>query len=297
MPTYRRLLRLTLALVLVLVVMQQASKPGLYRLFFTEPSDAIKSASKKSSRSKSIPADSVNTDDHDDNGIEISLLASVSDSATWTPSDNDAFYGLLQSGGRVQGLHADARQAGVVAMLQQPQAYLKQTVSVSGKIARATRLVAKPNSANQTEYWELWMQPSDGNDLPVVAYVADVPPVVREVAGQNFVATGPLVRIEGIYLKRIAFRSRAGNELAPAIIGRMISPSFASTISSGDAAAATVVSEAASPRWGILVGLSALLGIGFAATVMIATQRASRRLRAGRRSMQTPTLDLEELRP
>ena len=208
-------------------------------------------------------------------------LQEVDDGAIWTQSDNQAFYRLLEAGGRI-GLNAPLpRQVGVVALLQQPDVYLHRRVLLTGTVARVSRLNSKSNDFGVEQYYELWLEPDDGSKRPVAFYSKTVTPAIEQILGVDFVTDGPKIDIEGVFLKRLAFRSQSGSELSPAIVGRIVAsqaPMFA-------APAATSMSSKISWEWP--VALAAFIGIGGAFAIMFASRISARRSRERRLATQS----------
>lgn len=289
---YRRLLRLILAFVLILVVMKQAGEPTIYRIFFSEPQNPSLLSTPPAKESLSDSADSADpADSPQGNGAataareqvaqeqaaqEQTDLANVDDGATWKPRDSPAFYRLLE-GTPLRSMAANMpRRVGVISLLQQPEVYLRTRVSLSANVARVSRLDAKVNDYGITDYWEIWLQPLDGSNRPVAFYTRHVPEHVSQLVGAEYVSDGPAVEVEGVYLKRLAYRSAAGSELAPAIIGRIESPPPI------PAALLPVRVAPSRPSLGLLVLAAAVLGIGAAITITMVTAASSRRTRQAR---------------
>lgn len=354
---FRRLLRLVLALVLVIAVMNQAGKPEAYRIFFSEPPKtvvvtpeppeissidfadseggdgsttelepldgtiAILSAEERSelirtmtrSRNQANAATSIAADhelnqtlrdaaqqagdpfDVDEShnpladrntrlriqaALDLSFLENVNDGSTWKKADNEAFYRLLESGGHIGSNPAKPRRAGVVLMLQQPEVYLHQPIVMTAKVARVAKVNARSNDFGIQQYWELWLHPSDGSERPVAFYSSTVPDEVAKLVEFAYAANGPNIEIEGLYLKRLAFQSQSGSELAPAIVGRI-----ASYEASPSLLPAATSSQSSTP-WAALVLLAAIVGIGLAIGIMVASKVSSQRLRNARRIHQ-----------
>jgi hypothetical protein len=290
---YRRLLRLILALVLIIVLMQQAGKPNLYRIFFTDPSERSVSTQSLANRAETIPDDSeefaeaagATSSDRVANDAESardrSLLESVDDGAIWKANDRPAFYRLLQGAPLPHLGDLPTRRVGVIPLLQQPAVYLRTPVSIHGMLARASRLDATFNDFGVSSYWELWLQPADGSNRPVVFYTREVPAPIAKWEGTEFLSDSPEIDVEGIYLKRLAYRSAAGTELAPVIVGRikMLEPPPSQIVS-------TAAEKVARPSLSVLVLLAVVLGTGLTFAIFVATTLTSRRIRQARLANQ-----------
>ena len=163
------------------------------------------------------------------------LLADVADGSVWRGSDFPAFYYLLaaaaERAGRPQDPSPPVPLVGVLPLLQQPDIYRGQGVRVRGRVARATRRQAAENGHGLKHYWELWLRPHDGSDRPLLAIVPDVDRDAggestfvidpRRLASRASLSDGPWVSVDGWFLKRLAYRSAAGVELTPVVIGQL----------------------------------------------------------------------------
>ncbi len=114
----RRLFRLILALGLVLIVMQRAGDPKVYRMFFPElqQTTAVQDellAPKPSAfpnRTDSVDPTNESAAGIEDSTDDAALLDAVSGSALWTKTDQPAFYRLLSTGGVMNHLTRSAQQ-------------------------------------------------------------------------------------------------------------------------------------------------------------------------------------------
>jgi hypothetical protein len=158
--------------------------------------------------------------------LDMHFLKSVSEGSLWHKRDVLAFNRLLADGtdGTVYlgpGVSPVGRRVGVVTLLQQPKAYLNTRVVIGGQLARLSERNAEPNPYDLQKYWELWLQPDDGSERPVVFYTAAIPPGLAAYAGNTYIADGPSMVLEGVFIKRLAFQSAEGSQLAPVIVGGM----------------------------------------------------------------------------
>ena len=323
----RKLLRLVLALALVVVVMRQAARVEWYEPFFSEPPAGASSPREASwpDSGRSPPGDAGEVSDDagtaggrgavgpgpasDAPGPASDLLADVADGSVWRGSDFPAFYHLLAAAAERAGRPQDAAPpgplVGVLPLLQQPDIYRGRAVSVRGRVARATRREAAANGHGGGHYWELWLRPHDGSDRPLLAIVPDVPGVAesengwgvdpRRLASRASLSDGPWVSVDGWFLKRLAYRSAAGVELTPVVIGRLSTTEPLSAIPGGESlgreeAVGSPATEAAPAAWGrkaamlagVLVAILIGVGLGWLAVWRGAADTARlRRLRAG----------------
>lgn len=237
------------------------------------------------------------------------LLADVADGSVWRGSDFPAFYHLLaaaaERAGRPQVPSPPGPLVGVLPLLQQPDIYRGRAVRVRGRVARSTRRQAAANEHGLGHYWELWLRPHDGSDRPLLAIVPDVPGVAesengwgvdpRRLASRASLSDGPWVSVDGRFLKRLAYRSAAGVELTPVVIGRLSTTEPLSAIPGSELlgreeAVGSPATEAAPAAWGrkaamlagVLVAILVGVGLGWLAIWRSSADAARvRRLRAG----------------
>lgn len=207
------MVRLVIGLALVVVVMRQASDESLYRPFFTPPvmeSAAGKSATRSVSSAPTVPFDDAFR----------RAMDRVVDGSVWRGADFDAFYLALHLCGG-DAVVPDATVVGVVPLLQQPDVFRGRVVSFAGTVARSEKLASRENEFGIETYWQLWLRPIGGADRPVVAIVGDVPDAVAAIGSDASTEDGPAVNVVGVFIKRLAYRSAAGADLAPVVIGRL----------------------------------------------------------------------------
>ncbi|MGB7323823.1 MAG: hypothetical protein WBD31_03060 [Rubripirellula sp.] len=249
-----------------------------------------------------------NSLDPETHAIVVALLSSLDDAAigrvvdgsVWRSGDFDSFYRLLDQAANEPRMWATSRSAtrvGVVPLLQQPDVFRGHAVRVSGTVARAQRLDAGDNVFGIKEYWQLWLRPDDGADRPIVAIVPTVPTAIARVDEDASLESGPPAELIGTFLKRLAYQSSAGADLAPVIIGVLDVPSE-SEADAGMPAGTPGLSDA-DIRWrlGWTVALACLIGVAVASLAMWRTTVMTRRSRAirvsGRPSQNEFLKDLE----
>jgi hypothetical protein len=217
--------------------------------------------------------------------MDESAAADVVDGSTWRSGDFDLFFRYLDEASQVSD--QNVATTGVVPLLQQPDVYRTQRVRVVGTVARSERVTAPQNPFGITSYWQLWLRPSDGADRPLLAIVREVPSVVSSVGPDATETEGPPVAMVGRYLKRLAYRSQKGADLAPVVVGRLLSrPAPVEPV-------AMVPETDDSQRMLWVVLLATLVGFSVAAIAMWrtgVTARRSRQLRAAHRQPPDPIL-------
>jgi hypothetical protein len=197
----------------------------------------------------------------------------VVDGSVWRSGDFDSFYRYLdQAGGLSQtGIAA----TGVLPLLQQPDVFRNQLVRIHGGVARAERIDARENPYGITEYWQLWLRPSDGADRPLVAIVADVPVPVESVGRQEITDLSPRVTVVGTFLKRLAYESAMGADLAPVVVGRIV----VAPVSKNEVVNRVESGDDFQRRLWIAATLASLIGFALAAATIWRTSAMSKRAR------------------
>ncbi len=301
---FRRLTRLIIALVLIVVVMHQAGRQEIYEPFFGDPNTTATAppsapdASPPSSTDvapRRTAVDRTAEDRTGSNAEVVEALRKVVDGSPWRGGDFAAFYLFLDKAQREdqtqredQAQEADRpshRQpsplAGVLPLLQQPELYQGRRLRVRGAVARVQFREAAENDHGIDTYWELWLRPYDGTDRPLLAIVPDIPPTLKELAGPTDISDGPRLTVDGRFLKRLAYRSSAGVELTPVVIGRLTRP----------AATGTTPAETPHPAtsdWPLgatsVALLAIVIGIAIAALATWRTSRDAARARQLRRA-------------
>lgn len=210
--------------------------------------------------------------------LDLWAIDRVDAAAVWKGDDSAAFYRFLDPSAIDAWRDQPALQASIISLIQQPEVYLKQRVMLGGSVARAIRRTARTNPFGIEEYWELWLRPADASERPWILFTASVPPAVAAIPADQTVEEGPAVWAEGIYLKRIAYRSAAGKELAPAIIGILLTTEGVHPVRADSPAAPVAGRELWWLAGAVLVGLSV------AALLFIPSYRSAKRSAASRRA-------------
>ena len=212
--------------------------------------------------------------------LDDAAASRVVDGSVWRSGDFDSFYRYLDQAGDLPATGIAA--TGVLPLLQQPLVFRNQLVRVDGGVARAERIDAKENLYGITEYWQLWLRPSDGADRPLVAIVPAVPDLVASVGRDASVQQGPQVTIVGRFLKRLAYESSLGVDLAPVVVGRI---AFA-PMTENEVVDRIDVDDSFQSRLWLTVAVASLCGFALAAIAILRTStmaRRSRELRAAHR--------------
>ena len=278
---HRRMVQLLLALALVLVLMQQASNPKLYESFFgaltaehedhtAEPPAHVQTAD---ANAASLPRQAIAPPVPD-----VELTSQVVDGSVWRQGDFAAMFSFLQE---AEGDAPAAGSAvGVLPLLQQPEVYRNQVVRCRGQVVRAQRIEATGNDFGIDQYWQLWLRPQAGADRPLVVITGSVPDAVAMVDATGIDRDGPDILVAGRFLKRLAYQSAAGADLAPVIVGRIITSTVSPPVGLGASTTYSVSKLIA------IVAAASVLGIAIAAWVMWRTSVATRQLRKLRSPQQ-----------
>ncbi|TVQ02256.1 MAG: hypothetical protein EA381_03965 [Planctomycetaceae bacterium] len=206
-------------------------------------------------------------------------IRQVDPAAVWKGVDTLAFYRLMDPRAIAGQRDSEAVRAGVISLLQQPEVYLRRRVLLPGRVVRAIRRDAKSNPFGVAEYWELWLRPEDGSERPWVLFTSEVPPAVEAIPADQNSSEGPSVWAEGMYLKRLAYRSTLGSELAPAIVGVLHS------VADPVEVALPAASDGWADRRSAWVLLAAtVVGGGLGTWIFVHSVRTSRRASAVRRA-------------
>ena len=210
----------------------------------------------------------------------------VIDGSVWRSGDFDSFYRTLDAASQLPDTGIAA--VGALPLLQQPDVFLNQTVTIHGDVALAENLDASENPYGIKNYWQLWIKPAEGADRPIVVCVPDVPRSVAEQAGKNGAETstaeGIPITVVGRFLKRLAYRSGAGADLAPVVVGRITYAPFAE--GEQPTLATTDTTTVSTSKFWLFASISCIGGVALAMLLMWRTSvlaRESRNLRTAYR--------------
>ncbi|MFG0267016.1 MAG: LapA family protein, partial [Rhodopirellula sp. JB055] len=257
--TYRRLFRLMLALVLVLMVMKQAARPGVYAIFFpetmvpvqaetasrlTDKTDANETASEWETVQAAVTEQILSEDQTLEDGERTptrmeqeSLIAQVDDGTVWRAADQPALCATLALHRSPKAWSAEppfepVLDTGLLPLLQQPDVYRGRTVRATGTLVRIVSVQANANQWGIDRYWDCWLQPDDGSLRPWLVIVPELPSGIRELVpdlASDRTSSGavdvkaplPTIVIEGEFLKRLSYQSADGVELTPVVVGHV----------------------------------------------------------------------------
>ncbi len=207
----------------------------------------------------------------------------VEDGSVWRAGDFDSLYRFLDQAKRLP--QGPVAATGVIPLLQQPDVFRNQWVRIAGTVARTERMEAQENPWGSTHYWQLWLRPIDGADRPMVAIVPNVPESVGSIGATSTKLEGPEIVVVGKYLKRLAYQSGVGADLAPVVVGQITKAPI-----SEDELARRSNAEAPDQSHSIWLPilLACLLGVASAVLVMWRSAAAANRARELRASNREP---------
>ncbi len=217
--------------------------------------------------------------------LDETAAGNVVDGAVWRSGDFQTFYRYLDQAARMPS--ENVATTGALPLLQQPDVYRTRLVRVGGSVARAERIKAQENAFGVTEYWQLWLRPSDGVERPLVAIVPEVPELVAQVGSQAALREGPQITMVGRFLKRLAYRSEVGADLAPVVVGRLLTVPM--TEAEMAASVGSAQGQSDSRRLMATMVVAALLGLSVAALAMWRTAVTAKRSRQLRVSHRQPS--------
>jgi len=205
--------------------------------------------------------------------LDNAAASRVIDGSVWRSADFDRFYRCLDEASQMP--HSGIAAVGVLPLLQQPEVFLDQLVTIHGTVARAERIDARENPYKIDDYWQLWLKPSEGADRPIVAIVPDAPQIVTDIDSETTTTEGPQITVVGRFLKRLAYKSGAGADLTPVVVGRITYAPFANNEQPLETSKKTVSTQ----QFWVIISLSCLFGIILAAILMWRTAATANRTR------------------
>lgn len=160
--------------------------------------------------------------------LDATYLESIEDGTVWNSGDFKAFYRSLQRVSGSDPLSEDPVYVGVVPLIEQSVIYRGRHVRMYGRAVQASLIAAKSNPFDIDAYWMVWLRPTDGSERPVVVYCTEVPAEVAALSETGVADDGPMVDVDGLFLKRYLYRSVGGYDQAPLLVARLGLPQSAS---------------------------------------------------------------------
>lgn len=150
-------------------------------------------------------------------GVPAAIWEDVRDDTPLRPAENKAFFSVLQAL-RETPLNKLAEQSSgpvtYTQLLQQPQAYRGELVTLVGRVRRAFRLQAAQNEVGVKNLYQVWLEPADISE-PVVIYLAELPRGFPE--GMHL---DEQVTAHAVFFKRWPYRAVTGLRSAPLLLAR-----------------------------------------------------------------------------
>ncbi|WP_168563660.1 hypothetical protein [Crateriforma spongiae] len=320
--SWRKVIRLAIALALVLVVMGRAADPKYYRVFFPEsPQKVAFAASEQPAIRPDSPQQSPSGNAVDEaiaghgDAAEApmakpELLDSGSDPVAETePSSRESLKGAgnvsdeelaqmlerVVDGATWRGEdneafrtlraiadRASAEDAAEIGVLP----LLQQPDLYRGSKVRIRGKAVRCDVVE--DYFQIWIKPADGTNRPALAIVNHVPGSLRKLSGGTY-TNGPELEVIGRFIKRLAYRSGKGADVVPVVIGRIDQIERSAV---PDALSASNASTPISAGTWIWFAAASAAGVLLAAGIFWHSQRQSRRIREQRQSGRDSSLHL-----
>lgn len=221
--------------------------------------------------------------------LDSAANARVEDGSVWRSGDFDSLYRFLDQAQQMP--RSGIAFTSVLPLLQQPEVFRNQWVRVSGSVARVSRIEAEDNHYGIGHYWQLWLRPNGGVDRPIVAIVPEMPAAWAATGVESGSLNGAEIEVTGKFLKRLAYESGLGADLAPVVVGQItLAP-----ISEQQRMMRAAATDESHSIW-LPIVLACLFGVLSATFVMWRTSVAGKRSRVLRSSrLAPPNLFLAEL--
>ncbi|QDV65267.1 hypothetical protein [Crateriforma conspicua] len=320
--SWRKVIRLAIALALVLVVMGRAADPKYYRVFFPETPQKVAFAAsdqpaiRPGSPQQSSFSDAVDeamagqggvaeaemakpelADSRSNPGAEADEPGLGSSKGAGDVSDEELAQMLERviDGATWRGEDNDAFRA-LRAIADRASTEDAAEIGVlpllqQPDLYRGSKVRIRGRAVRcdvVEDYFQVWIKPADGTNRPALAIVNQVPDSLRKLSGGTY-TNGPELEVIGRFLKRLAYRSGKGADVVPVVIGR-IDQIERSAVS--DALSIPDVSTPISAGTWIWFAAASAAGVLLAVGIFWHSQRQSRRIRKQRQSGRDSTLHL-----
>jgi hypothetical protein len=147
-------------------------------------------------------------------------LAVVEDDTHFRAAETKAWFHLfavLKDTSPAKLRQASLGRVTFMQLFQQPKEYRGRVVSIQGTVRRAHWVKAPANAARIEGYYQLWVQPSDHPDDPMVLYALELPK--RFPTGMDVAAD---VRVTGFFFKCWAYQAQDTLRTAPVLLSRSV---------------------------------------------------------------------------
>ena len=222
-----RLLLLVMSLGLAMLLMMEARKPQNWRwitaLDEPESADAVDGAKAPSEREGTLFAPELRVEGPSGRyfrGVKQTYLKTVRDDTTFGPGESDAWFHLfaiLNNNEEETLRQGSSGRVTRAQLFEQSTAYRGELVTVAGTVRRVFRLTAPQNDYGVPGYYQVWLQPDDNLNAPIVVYCLYLPqgfPTGMDLDEQAL--------ITGFYFKRWPYKAVKTIEIAPTLLARTI---------------------------------------------------------------------------
>ncbi|NLX96065.1 MAG: hypothetical protein GXY83_07805 [Rhodopirellula sp.] len=153
-------------------------------------------------------------------GIDRGDLEAIRDDTPFRSAEQAAWFRLLKI--LAETPDAALRKASIgrvmyVQLAQQPAAYRGELVTLLGTVRRAQQVAAPENDYGIESYYQLWLQPQDNPNDPIVVYSLNLPdgfPTGSSISAE--------IRMTGYFFKRWAYMAQDRLRSAPAVLSRSV---------------------------------------------------------------------------
>jgi hypothetical protein len=154
-------------------------------------------------------------------GVDAKLLTEVRDDTPLRRAELPAMFQLLSVARRADPralIEASLGTPAFVQLLQQPESFRGQLVTVRGHVRGVIEMPAGENDAGVRELFQLWLQPQDDGTNPIVIECLDLPKAFPR--GEHL---DEQVEATGFYFKRMAYAARDRTMLlAPLVLAESV---------------------------------------------------------------------------
>jgi hypothetical protein len=155
-------------------------------------------------------------------GVDAQLLARVRDDTPIGRSELPAMFQLLGLARRSDPralAEASVGTPALVQLLQQPDVFRGQVVTVRGRVHGVFEFQAEKNEAGVREWFQLWIEPDDDRSSPIVLDCLDLPKAFPRGSNLN-----EAVEATGFYFKRLAYYLERDKslQLAPLVLAENV---------------------------------------------------------------------------
>lgn len=204
-----RLLVLVMAMGLVVFLMNEARKPENWAWLF-----AVGEVSPRPAKAAEQPGGRYFP------GVKPEYFLAIRDDMPFRPDEQDAWFNLFDVLNKTNEATLEEKSIGRVTfaqLFQQSDEYRGELVTIQGTVRRAHRLTAPKNDCGIKKYYQIWVQPADSPNSPIVVYCLHLPkgfPTGMDISAE--------AEITGFFFKRWAYKARGTLCTAPTLAARTV---------------------------------------------------------------------------